>query len=139
MKCGPIMGLHNKKIFLVLTAFALFLFIKLISRSRQTRTNEAQYGGYKDCRKKTKVGFLKTHKCASSSLQNILMRFSLNNDLNIVLPSAGEASNINRKYKTRTSYYEALYKILGIILNLKPHARRRVSAIFICKSGNSFE
>jgi len=89
VKCGPIMGLHNKKIFLVLTAFALFLFIKLISRSRQTRTNEAQYGGYKDCRKKTKVGFLKTHKCASSSLQNILMRFSLNNDLNIVLPSAG--------------------------------------------------
>jgi len=91
VKCGPIMGLHNKKIYLVLTVIVLFfLFVKLISRPRATRTNDAQYGGYKDCRKKTKVGFLKTHKCASSSLQNILMRFSLNNDLNIVLPSAGE-------------------------------------------------
>ena len=35
------------------------------------------------------VGFLKTHKCASSSVQNILMRFALKNQLNLVLPSAG--------------------------------------------------
>ena len=47
------------------------------------------YPGYKNCMKKQKVGFLKTHKCASSSLQNILMRYGLNNNLNFVLPSAG--------------------------------------------------
>ena len=41
------------------------------------------------CQKKTKIAFLKTHKCASSSVQNILMRFGLNNGLNFVLPSAG--------------------------------------------------
>ena len=37
------------------------------------------------CSPKLKVGFLKTHKCASSSIQNILLRFSLKHDLNVVL------------------------------------------------------
>jgi len=41
------------------------------------------------CEKQTRIGFLKTHKCASSSVQNILMRFGLNHQLNFALPSAG--------------------------------------------------
>ena len=44
---------------------------------------------FRTCQKKTNIGFLKTHKCASSSVQNILMRFGLKNELNFVLPSAG--------------------------------------------------
>ena len=32
-----------------------------------------------------KVGFLKTHKCASTSIQNILFRYGLNNNLNFVM------------------------------------------------------
>ena len=38
------------------------------------------------CQAKRKIGFLKTHKCASSTIQNILMRFAIKNDLNVVLP-----------------------------------------------------
>eukprot|EP00092_Neocalanus_flemingeri_P021266 GFUD01023045.1.p1 GENE.GFUD01023045.1~~GFUD01023045.1.p1 ORF type:complete len:336 (+),score=80.29 GFUD01023045.1:21-1028(+) len=35
------------------------------------------------------VGFLKTHKSASSSVQNILMRWGMKNGMNFVLPSSG--------------------------------------------------
>jgi hypothetical protein len=44
---------------------------------------------FRICQKQTNIGFLKTHKCASSSVQNILMRFGVKNQLNFVLPSAG--------------------------------------------------
>jgi len=58
--------------------------------SQHSKPNDINpFPGYKNCQKKTKVAFLKTHKCASSSLQNILMRFGLKNQLNFVLPSAG--------------------------------------------------
>ena len=33
-----------------------------------------------------KVIFLKTHKCASTVLQNILLRYAVNNNLTVVLP-----------------------------------------------------
>ena len=36
-----------------------------------------------------KVGFLKTHKCASSAVQNILIRWGMARDLNFVLPLDG--------------------------------------------------
>ena len=39
------------------------------------------------CLPKQKVGFLKTQKCASSSIQNILLRFVIKNNLNVVLPA----------------------------------------------------
>ena len=55
-------------------------------------TRKGQVGpfkGYKDCNKVRNIAFLKTHKCASSTVQNILMRFGVNNDLNFVLPSRG--------------------------------------------------
>ncbi|XP_059086821.1 galactosylceramide sulfotransferase-like isoform X2 [Tigriopus californicus] len=36
-----------------------------------------------------KVGFLKTHKTASSTIQNIILRYGLNHNLTFVLPSSG--------------------------------------------------
>ena len=36
-----------------------------------------------------KVGFLKTHKCASTSIQNIMFRYGLRNNLNFVFPRKG--------------------------------------------------
>ena len=39
-----------------------------------------------ECREETKIVYLKTHKCASSSLQNIFLRFGEKRDLNFVLP-----------------------------------------------------
>ena len=38
---------------------------------------------------KKSVGFLKSHKCASSSVQNILMRWGVKQEMNFVLPSSG--------------------------------------------------
>ena len=38
---------------------------------------------------KRKIGYLKTHKCASTSIQNILLRYAIKNELNVVLPPKG--------------------------------------------------
>ena len=42
-----------------------------------------------ECHEKTKIFFLKTHKCASSSLQNIFLRFGEKRNLTFVLPMKG--------------------------------------------------
>jgi len=66
--------------------------ILLLWNTRETeREAESIYYNhtYKTCAKKTKVGFLKAHKCASSTVQNILLRFAYNNGLNVVLPTVG--------------------------------------------------
>ena len=42
-----------------------------------------------NCQPKAKIIFLKTHKCASSTIQNILFRKALQNDLNVVMPPEG--------------------------------------------------
>ena len=41
------------------------------------------------CSATSKVGFMKTHKTASSTVQNILFRFGLKNHLTFALPSTG--------------------------------------------------
>jgi len=74
----------------ILSCVAIMLLLWLMSsKEPTTHTSSRQFPGYKSCLPKSKVGFLKTHKCASSSLQNILMRYGLKNSLNFVLPSAG--------------------------------------------------
>ena len=39
-----------------------------------------------ECQEQTKIVYLKTHKCASSSLQNIFLRFGEKRNLSFVLP-----------------------------------------------------
>ena len=77
----------------VTTLVCLTLAFKILQGPRVPAQGETELinerMGYKECVKKTKIAFLKTHKCASSSVQNMLMRFGLKNDLNFVLPSAG--------------------------------------------------
>ena len=60
----------------------------LFFRSDQV-DSESIEGSYKGCEPRKKVAFLKTHKCASTSIQNILLRFGKNNNLNFVLPMKG--------------------------------------------------
>ena len=52
------------------------------------------------CMPKRKIGFLKTVKCASTSVQNILLRFALKHNLSIVLPGKekGNHDTLNVKY-----------------------------------------
>ena len=57
-----------------------FNYRSFLIKANQTHKSSAT------CSPKLKVGFLKTHKCASSSILNILLRFSLKHDLNVVLP-----------------------------------------------------
>jgi len=51
------------------------------------------------CEKVKKVAYLKTHKCASTTVQNILLRFALENELNVVLPASGNYLGRDRKYQ----------------------------------------
>jgi Galactose-3-O-sulfotransferase len=59
------------------------------------------------CLPQTKVGFLKMHKCASSTVQNILFRFGEEHDLNFVLPPKnnylGKEVPFNRTQVTKKS------------------------------------
>ena len=45
--------------------------------------------GFRNCEPKKKVAYLKTHKCASTTIQNILLRYGMKNNLNFVLPEFG--------------------------------------------------
>jgi hypothetical protein len=60
-----------------------------LQHQRQRKESQIPFSGYKDCHPASKVAFLKTHKCASSSLQNMLLRRAAKYDLNVVLPLTG--------------------------------------------------
>ena len=68
---------------LATAAVALLLLYKILARPAPAPAA----GGR--CAPQHRVAFLKTHKAASSSVQNILMRYSRDHGLNLVLPSAG--------------------------------------------------
>ena len=70
---------------LATAAVALLLLYKILARPAPAPAPTA--GGR--CAPQHRVAFLKTHKAASSSVQNILMRYSREHGLNLVLPSAG--------------------------------------------------
>ena len=70
---------------LATAAVALLLLYKILARPAPAPAPAA--GGR--CAPQHRVAFLKTHKAASSSVQNILMRYSRDHGLNLVLPSAG--------------------------------------------------
>jgi hypothetical protein len=50
---------------------------------------EGPFRGYKDCNPQQDIVFQKTHKCSSSTIQNILLRYSLKHELNVVMPNGG--------------------------------------------------
>ena len=75
--------------------FHIFYELDVISlyflfNSRKNEDNQAiTKRNFDDCAPRKKVAFLKTHKCASTTIQNILLRYGRNNNLNFVLPSKG--------------------------------------------------
>ena len=70
---------------LATAAVALLLLYKILARPAPAPAPAAAGR----CAPQHRVAFLKTHKAASSSVQNILMRYSRDHGLNLVLPSAG--------------------------------------------------
>ena len=58
-----------------------------------------------------KIGFMKTHKTASSTVQNILLRYGMNAGLNFVLPGAGShLGPPDRQYELTTPFSSSWYK-----------------------------
>ena len=56
----------------------------------------------------TNIVFHKTHKCSSTTIQNILFRFAMNNELLVVLPERGYSfSQFNYKSIQNTEWYRA--------------------------------
>ena len=59
---------------------------------------------------RTKVAFLKTHKTASTTIQNILFRYAYKNNLTLVLPDSGNyfgANGLSLKSVEDTTWYRA--------------------------------
>ena len=59
-------------------------------RSQFTMDNINNSIGQTMCKPVTKFGYLKTHKCGSTTIQNILLRYVVKHGLNVVLPENGE-------------------------------------------------
>ncbi|XP_014681257.1 PREDICTED: galactosylceramide sulfotransferase-like isoform X2 [Priapulus caudatus] len=55
----------------------------------------------RNCKPVNDVFFLKTHKCASSSLQNLFMRYGKNRNLTFVLPSYGNYLGSPARFSSR--------------------------------------
>ncbi|XP_023321017.1 galactosylceramide sulfotransferase [Eurytemora carolleeae] len=73
----------------VIATFILLLNIIRINISDHPGAKVYYNDTYKTCKPIHKIGFLKIHKCASSSVQNIILRYALKNQLNVVLPTRG--------------------------------------------------
>uniref|UniRef100_T1JML9 Sulfotransferase domain-containing protein n=1 Tax=Strigamia maritima TaxID=126957 RepID=T1JML9_STRMM len=63
-----------------------FIHFSHVERNSDTPFANSTQSRGNHCAAKKNIFFLKTHKCASSTIQNILMRFGERNELNIVLP-----------------------------------------------------
>ncbi|XP_023222369.1 galactose-3-O-sulfotransferase 4-like [Centruroides sculpturatus] len=70
------------------------------------------------CSSKTNIVFLKTHKCASSTIQNIFMRYGDRNNLTFVLPAAGNylgnPAPFRRTMVPDPSKFNVIYNILTL-------------------------
>ena len=86
--------------------------MKYVFRSSQSKYDNARRS-YKDCEPRKKVAFLKTHKCASTSIQNILLRFGRKNNLNFVLPFKG--NNVGTQVPFRRDMIKGtLWELAGL-------------------------
>ena len=69
------------------------------------------------CVPKRKIGFLKTHKCASSSVQNILLRYVLKHNLNVVLPEKHNYLGYDRQF-TRGMIANTVWEKANLIYDM---------------------
>ena len=67
-------------------------------RVRSERRKELLHDNDSKCDPRKKVAFQKTHKTASTTIQNILLRFGRDNDLNFVLSADGPIMSLNHPF-----------------------------------------
>ena len=75
--------------------------------------NEIVNDRHLKCDPKRKVAFQKTHKCASTTIQNLLLRFGRVNNLNFVLPPKKSPLNQSIPFE-RSMINETLWEKVGL-------------------------
>ena len=89
-------------------------FVSLsIMKNKSEYKNEIVNDGHLKCDPKRKIAFQKTHKCASTTIQNILLRFGRANSLNFVLPPGGSPLDQSIPFK-RSMIKETLWEKAGL-------------------------
>ena len=86
-----------------------------IENSIRIETKKTNYSGEEQstqtCKSKEIVVFHKTHKCSSTTLQNILLRYAYNYNFNVVLPEKGNQLPADSGFKAsavhNTDWYRA--------------------------------
>lgn len=63
--------------------------VHALARWEEVVQDSEQVKSYKNCTPKDQIVFLKTHKCASSTIQNILLRRAVQENFNVALPMVG--------------------------------------------------
>lgn len=82
----------KRLVLLLIGISAVIAVIYLLTHPSEKNRHYSQRGpfaGYKSCNPEQNVVFHKTHKCSSSTIQNIMLRFGLKHNLNVVLPLSG--------------------------------------------------
>ncbi|KAF0300935.1 Galactosylceramide sulfotransferase [Amphibalanus amphitrite] len=80
---------RQRQLLLLLTGGVLLLLGLLLVYSSYTVRRRPVPISEPVCRPQINIAFLKTHKCASTTVQNILFRFGLRHNLTFVLPRQG--------------------------------------------------
>ena len=69
------------------------------------------------CQPKQKIVFHKTHKCSSTTVQNILFRFMKKNELHPVLPNKGnflgQTEGFTVNFHAQNSQFHKYFKVSG--------------------------
>ena len=95
-----------------------YSFVSPPNQIRNSITNETKKTNYsggegstQTCKSKKIVVFHKTHKCSSTTLQNILLRYAYNYNFNVVLPEKGNQLPADSGFKAsavhNTDWYRA--------------------------------
>ncbi|KAK8774143.1 hypothetical protein V5799_011313 [Amblyomma americanum] len=99
------------------------LFVTTRTRIQQQYATSAQAltdntSSHDSCEPRTNIVFLKTHKCASSTVMNIFLRFGTEHGLNFVLPKShfthylGHPDLFSRRLVANITAYNMSYNIL---------------------------
>ena len=89
-------------VLIVLSTVYLMLCLEVNYREKVSEVSGrvGQEDNEDTCQEVRRIVFLKTHKCASSSLQNIFFRFGEKQKLNFVLPQTGHILKSKKRSKT---------------------------------------
>ena len=75
----------------LVTCLVMVILLYILPKEGLVRKTEEIYGhaNRKTCIPVNKFGFLKTHKCGSTTIQNMLLRYVIKHDLKLIVPAEG--------------------------------------------------